>query len=459
METVKLSNKKHMAWLITFLVPIVILLVPNNETFTDPVQIFFAITLGVILWFAFELTNNFIPALLLPVAYTLSGITSASTAFSSWGSNTPWMVLGALLIVVIVERIGLLTRAAYFVLSKLAVSYKSFLYGLMVIGILFNLIFSGITYILLIPVVYGACCALGFKGTKEGAGIMLAGMCAANMPSMIVYNPGMLGIGAAVIEETMGISIGWMSCLLQNIVLFPLCFLMIFIITKLYKPEKAFYGKEFFESKKKEAGKMSIEEKKGLALLIVLLIGLVTSDIHGIDIGWITVLVTIAFYFPGINLGTEDDIKKINFPIVVFMVSCMSIGQVSAELGIGELLAGIITPIMENVPVPVFILITWLLAVIVNLMMTPLAAIAAFTIPIAQIALNYGISPIPVMYTFVQGLDQVFLPYEYLNYLFAFSFGLVTTKQFLQFFTLKMAVNIVYIMVIVVPYWMLIGLI
>ncbi len=458
MTTAKLPAKKKIAWLVTIVIPAIILLLPTTQDFNRDIKIFFAITVAVILWFALELTNNFIPALLLPVAYTLSGITSAETAFAPWAQNTPWMVLAALLIVVIVERIGLLTRAAYFVLGKLANTYNGFLYALLIVGILFNLLFSGITYILLIPVVYGVCRALKMDGTRAGVGIMLAGMCAANMPSMIVYNPAMIGMAASIVNSSLGVSIGWLQCLLQNIILFPLCFLMVFIITKIYKPDVPFQGKEYFEEKRKSFGKMSLEEKKGLVLLGILLIGLITSGIHGIDVGWVTVLVTICFYLPGINLGSEKDIRKINFPIVVFMVSCMSIGQVSSELGVGQLIANVVTPLMASVSTPIFIFITWLLAVVLNLLMTPLAAIATFSLPIAQIACDFGINPVPVLYTFVQGLDQVFLPYEYLNYLFAFSFGLVSTKQFLQFFTIKTALNIVYIMLIAVPFWMLIGL-
>lgn len=263
MTTAKLPMKKKISWLITIIIPAIILFLPTTQDFNRDVKIFFAITIAVILWFALELTNNFIPALLLPIAYTLSGITSAETAFSPWAQNTPWMVLAALLIVVIVERIGLLNRASYFVLGKLANTYNGFLYALLIVGILFNLLFSGITYILLIPVVYGICRALKMDGTKAGVGIMLAGMCAANMPSMIVYNPSMIGMATSIVQSSFGISIGWLQCLLQNVILFPLCFLMVFIITKIYKPDVPFQGKEYFEEKRKSFGKMTTDEKKG----------------------------------------------------------------------------------------------------------------------------------------------------------------------------------------------------
>ena len=90
--------------------------------------------------------------------------------------------------------------------------------------------------------------------------------------------------------------------------------------------------------------------------------------------------------------------------------------------------------------------------------MTPLAAMATFSIPIAQIAMALGENAKPFLYVFLNGLDQVFLPYEFVNYLLMFSFGVVTTKQFLSFFSLKMVLNIAYILIIVLPYWKIIGL-
>lgn len=458
METETLSIKKKIGWLISLVVPLVILLIPNNYIFTDNIQIFFAITVFIILWFAFELTTILIPALLLPVLYIISGITTASTAFSPWATNIPWMVLAALLIVIVVERVGLLNRAAYFVLWKSGGGYMQILLSLLLISCIFNLVFSGMTYVIVVPVVYGICKALSLENTKTGAGLMFAGMIAANMPSIIVYNPGWIGMSISIVESTMGLSVSYIECLMHNIVFLPLCFIMLFVISKMYKQDVEFQGKEFFEATYKSFGKMRKEEKKSLGVLIVLLLGLVTSGVHGIALGWIFLLAAVAFFLPGINVGNESDIAKVNFSLVIFMVSCMSIGQVSAELGIGGIIADLVGPIMGQTSPTIFVAITWLLAVVLNVMMTPLAAIATFSLPIAQIALDYGISPLPIFYAFFQGLDQVFLPYEYLNYLFAFAFGLVTTKQFLSFFSVKMLLNIVYLLLIAVPFWMVIGL-
>lgn len=457
MSTVALTKKKKIFWILTILIPCIILLVPNSETFTNDIQIFFAITVGIILWFCFELTDSFIPALVLPALYIASGITSADIVFAPWAQENIWMTLSAFLIIAILGRIGLLNRAAFYILSKFGDSYIKMLWSILVIGILFNLIFSGTTVIILMPIVYGIYKALHMEHTRAGAGLAITAMCAANMPSMMVYNPGMIGLAIGMTKD-LGVSVDFLQCLVQNIALIPFHILIVFLVTKMFKLDMDFQGKEYFQQMRMKQGKITKQEKKASILLLLLFILLATTKIHGIAMGWSTIFVTVMFFLPGINIGVTSDIPKINYSMVVFMAACMSIGEVSTQLGIGQLLADLVVPVLENLSTTGFIFCVWALTTVLNVFMTPLAVIAAFTVPMAQIAVDCGINPVPVIYTMMQGLDSVFLPYEWFGYLFAFSFGMVTTKEFLSFFPLKVFLNGVYVTVVMVLYWNLIGL-
>ena len=164
------------------------------------------------------------------------------------------------------------------------------------------------------------------------------------------------------------------------------------------------------------------------------------------------------FYMPGINIGSQDDLKQVNLSLVLFVAACTGIGSVSSELNIGQLIADMVIPMLQNTNKLGIIIIIWILAVIMNFMLTPLAAIAAFTVPIVQISLDLNINPLPIIYILNQGLDQLLLPYEKSEYLFAFSFNMLTMGQFLKFHGVKMLVNIIYIIAIAVPYWRIIGL-
>ena len=90
--------------------------------------------------------------------------------------------------------------------------------------------------------------------------------------------------------------------------------------------------------------------------------------------------------------------------------------------------------------------------------MTPLAIMATFAGPAVQIAQDLGMDPLPLLYTIQNGCDQVLLPYEYFTYLFVFSFGIISTPDFMKFFGIKMVLSLIYLLVLAVPYWMLLGL-
>ena len=197
-----------------------------------------------------------------------------------------------------------------------------------------------------------------------------------------------------------------------------------------------------------------------LALLVIalLVVFLVSGGWHGINIGWGFVFAASMMYLPGISVGTEADIKKINFPLIFFVTACMAIGGAANVLGLGKLLAETILPYMESASVFSTIGMVWLLCVVANFLMTPLAIWAAFSAPLTTVAHSLGIDPMAFYYAIFQGTDQIIFPYEYILYLVFFSFGLIGIKDFMKIFSLKMALNIVFLLGVLIPYWKLIGL-
>ncbi len=457
-EVKKVTGKIWAKWIVMFLAAAIILCIPTGEIFTEAIKRFAAVTAFIILWFAFEVTPNFVPALLLPVLYILSGIATPADVFAPWLSNMPWMILCAVLIINIVDRIGLLNRGAYFVLQKTGSSYSGILYGLMIIGFLFNIVLCGMVYMITIPLAYGICKTLNLGKSKTAVGIMFTGLLAANIPNFIIFSPGFIGMALGIVGPVTGLSIGWLQCLIQNSIFIPMAIVMVFVVKKMFPQDMPLKAKTFFAQKSKELGAMKQEEKGALLLLVILVIGLMTSGMHGINIGWIFVMITVAFYFPFFNIGNIEDFQNVNMTIVLFIASCMSIGQVSGILDLGTIIANLVIPVINNMSPTMFLVAIWGLAVLLNLLLTPMAAIAAFSLPLVQIAMSMGVDPTPAIYVFMQGLDQVFMPYEYANYLFMFSFGIVSMKQFITFCSTKMLINIVYIVLLAIPFWKLLGL-
>lgn len=458
MKTIERMSLKHkIGWIMTITIPLLIMLIPSNSLFTGQVRLFFAITSCAIIMLAFEVLPFFIPSILLPVMYIVFKLAAPVVAFSAWTTFLPWMLLTAFLIINILERIGLLERVAYLIIIKTKGTYQGLLIGMALIGILFNFFLTGANHLTLIPLAYGICKSLKLDGTQTAAGIILAAMLGANLPALIFYNPGYLGLELNI-AGPLGVTVGWLETLFHNIIFFPLVFIMIFIAGKMFKQDVQLPELDYFINKYKSLEKVTPEETKAIFILITLVILLMTSGIHGIGIGWIFVIMACMFYMPGINIGSQDDLKQVNLSLVLFVAACTGIGSVSSELNIGQLIADMVIPMLQNTNKLGIIIIIWILAVIMNFMLTPLAAIAAFTVPIVQISLDLNINPLPIIYILNQGLDQLLLPYEKSEYLFAFSFNMLTMGQFLKFHGVKMLVNIIYIIAIAVPYWRIIGL-
>lgn len=84
---------------------------------------------------------------------------------------------------------------------------------------------------------------------------------------------------------------------------------------------------------------------------------------------------------------------------------------------------------------------------------------ASIWVHIASSPRPLGISPESILYTFLFSGDMVFLPYGFVSYLIFFSFGMMTTGQFAKYHAMKNVATVVFFMVVMLPYWRLIGLV
>ena len=99
----------------------------------------------------------------------------------------------------------------------------------------------------------------------------------------------------------------------------------------------------------------------------------------------------------------------------------------------------------------------YVVAVVLNFLLTPLAILAGFSEPIAQIAAGLGLNPVGALYSLFLGCDQVLLPYEYLTYMIFYGFGLIKLTDFMKVLGLKMALATVLLAVVMIPWWHFVG--
>ncbi len=455
----QIDTKRLLSWCVIFGVPLAVLLIPVNDVFTMQHKMFMAATAWAILMFAFELVDNYIPCIILPFLYIILGVADWSTAFSGWYKPIPWQVLGMFLFVNALLRNGFLKRVAYSCILATPCTYNGVLWGMFIFGVVFNLFLPGGSCVAMATFAYSVCYALGLKQSKTATGITLAGVVGYLAPGFFIYVPsnfGCLVSAAAAVDPT--ITLNFAKYFGHNAIWLLFGPIMIFVISKMFKPEVPLAKKDFFRSEKEALGKMSRDEIVSLFGLLVIFFFVLFADKLGIDSTYAFVLVPAILSFPVFGVVTKEDIQNINFSFVFFIVTCMSIGFVAAGCGVSSLIANMIVPIMTDMGTYGVIALTWVLGVLVNFCLTPLAAMSSLGGPLTEIALSLSMDPHAILYAFNQGLDQLLFPYEYAIYLVYFSFGMIPMKDFIKFGAVKMVLSFVFMMVAAVPFWMFVGL-
>ena len=454
----KTNPKTLIMWICVIAAPIIVMLIPTQGVFTPQLRTFSAITLTAILLFAFNILPNFVVAVAPPVSYMLLKVAEPNIAFAAWFSNIPWMFMGGFLLANVLERIGLLNRVDFWSIIKTGGTYSGILWGLAIAGIILNLIAPGKAYVPMAALSFGICKALNFEKSRESAGIMMGGFFASWFPTFFLYNP-TFAIMPSLGKEVAPVQVTWIQYFINNIPFVLWLAVCIFMVIKLCKPKKQINIKDYAIQEYSKLGKVSLEEKKSLIVVSLLFIFMFTSDLHGIDVGWGFALIPLLFFIPGINVGKPVDISKINFTMAIFTTACLSIGHVANSLGIGQIIADAVLPLLQGKSVFFVIGAVWLVCVVAKIFLTPLATYATLTVPLTQIALSLGISPLVIYYTMNLSTTEILFPYQWALVLIFMGYNLTSGKDFTRIWGTKMILSFVFVLAIAVPYWMLIGLI
>lgn len=454
----KTSRKEIIMWAIVIIIPIIIMMIPTSEKFTPELRKYAAITLPSILLFVFNIIPNAVTAMGLMILYAIFNVVPGAVAFAAWTNFIPWMVIGGFLLANVLDRIGLLNRIAYWSIMKTGGTYNGIIAGLGLGGIILNILAPGRVYVAFAALAYGICRALNLEVSKESAGIMIAAFISSWFPTFFLYNSNFAtiqSIGAAVTE----IPVTYIQYLYHNVPYVIWYFLVLWMIAKVTKPKQDLDVKDFVTQEYKKLGKTTKEEYQGIAVTGILILFLLTTNIHKINIGWGFALIPFFFYLPGFKIGTVEDLTKINYQMVIFSTGALGIGQAASHLGLGTMIAEALMPILVGKS-PYFVFAAvWITVVIAKFFLTPLAVYATLTVPLTEIALNLNIDPLPIYYALNVATSEILLPYQWALVLIFTGYGMVATKDFIKIWGIKMAMSIVFLLAIAVPYWMFIGLI
>ena len=451
------------AWLITFLLPIAMMFLPLTEVFTAPIRAYIAITLWMILAVAFDLFNPLIPGVLVSVLYYVCGVAPVNVAFGCWTQEMAYTLVGCFVLAAALDECGLIKRIAYGAVIKLGGSFTGIVWGVYVGTVLAALLTFCNAFALAAVLVVGVCRSLQLKpNSKEGSIIMIAGLTGVVGCRNFIYAPGACGVvssGFSQVIDGFNITVGGYT--LHNLPHILFAVLFVFLLTKIYKTKNMNPLGSLEDVKQAYAAlgkfKNSTREKKAAVITVLLVAYIVACGFTGWNMNYAFMVAPFLYFFPGIEVATSKAIKSVDMGMTFLTVAFLGLGTVGAYLGLGDLIVEIMSPILANVSPTMAILGIILICYAANFIMTPLGIMAALAVPLASLSVNIGINPLSAAYTLIQSTDYILLPYESGPSLLFFAYGFWSMKDFIKVNTFKFVLYIAFVIVIIVPYWKLLG--
>ena len=461
----------HLKWLLSLLIPAGAYFAVQTAVQADPslnphLPMFFAITLWAITVWATDILPAVPSAAAMTFLYLLCNVAPAPVIFGAWGAFLPWICFGALILSEALEQTGLTRRLALQLMHLVGATFTRIVVSLMTVGMFMAFLLPDIMcrVIIFVAIAHGLVMALELDPkSRISSAIIMAGFCSATSPGYgFLTGTEMSLIAMDQIKSIITIPT-WGEYALANLPFIILyCCFSIFMCVKIIPGKEHIphedHLKEVVAERLRDMGPMTTQEWKLLILMICAITGLLTSKWHGLNGYFLYALIAICCYLPWIGLASFENVRKLNVGFLVFIVACLGMGSVAVHLGAAKWFASLVVPLIDGLSPIWLVLSSYLSAVAVNFMLTPLAAVSALSLPWAEIAQHVNMNPLPMLYSFLYGLDQYIFPYEYALYMYIFSTGYITPKHMFKGLGLHILFVAVILMLLQVPYWKLIGL-
>lgn len=468
-ESSVVESKKPMAmlqWAITILVPLMIY-------FCTPLdyagRAFLAITATAVILWIFALIPENITGLLIPISFVLFGVAEPELAFKPWAQILPWLVVAGMLLSEIMLDTGLAKRLAYKSLLLTGGSGKGIVLGFIATAFVLPLLVPSSVWakmFIMAPIGIAICKALDFKPlSKEATGIMLMA-CFVALSSGFAFQTGdetMVWVSQVMSEATQGkVNITWLAWL--KYMFLPGFFWSVFSILTAYYflVKKAFDQKgnikSVLEVQYREMGTFSRNEIKALLVVLLILLNFIFESHHQLNAAFVMVAIIALCFVPAIGLIKREKLQSINLWILFFVTGAMSVGMVAGATGVSKIVADQLLPVIKDFGPFGATMMAFTSGVVINFIMTPLGALAAFITVIADLAVQAGIHPLPLTMAYSLGLDIYIFPYEVAPVLYFFGLGYMSLREAIKVYVVRTLLSFAVVALVFAGYWKLVGI-
>jgi len=321
----------------------VFFILPGEYTFTAKIML--ALLVMSVFYWTLEPLPLGVTAVLLLVLMIMFHVVPMTIVFSGFSSPAVFLIIAGMMLAKGVNDTPLAKRLAYFILARWGGSAKGLLGSIIMIPQIqaFFIPAAAVRATLLVPVALMSLETIGAKKNSNLRKMILLAVAFAGTVSGTVVMTAAIGniLTVELLKEFVGIQISYIQWFMYTVpiwlLLIPAAWLILLKSFPLPDENKHFpHVKEEMQKKLHELGKMDLEERKCLGILI-LIVGLWFSEpLHGLHPSIPALLGVILMASPGLGCSKWENMVKINFDTVLLMGATLSLGYAFNQSGAAE---------------------------------------------------------------------------------------------------------------------------
>lgn len=428
--------------------------------------------LGIFSWaicaWVLAVLPDYVVALILCLAWVASGSVPFKTAFSTFSSDTWWLLVGALGMGVAVAKTGLLHRLSLKIMRFFPFTYRGQVLGMLLSGVLVAPLIPSITSKVAIigPFSLAVSDNMGLDRKSPGAVGIFAAMFTGSASTAPLFLSAsfmgyvLVGILPAAEQAHFSWTQWFLAALPWGMVLLVASFGAILLI---YGSKQPLASTNSSNRQNRELGPMTWKEKITVGVLMAALLLWISEPWHHISAA-IVALASISILL-GVGIYDRETFRnEIPWDALIFIGAIFSMGPVFSYLQIDAWLGKYASEWVAHFIASPYIL-TVILAVGIYLLryvlVSQLVCIALFTVLFTPMALQAGISPWVIGFIIYCATNVWNAFYQNSTFMVAFySTGgeMVTHRQMIVFSITYMIICLAGLL-ISVPYWKYLALI
>lgn len=455
---------KPLFWGLTLLIPCCIyFLAPTG--INPKLPLYFTLTSMAVMAWMFNIFPAIGVAALLTFAYMLGGVASPDVVFKPWTTVLPWLSFAAIIIGLAMEKTGLAKRVALWCIRLSGGSFNGLALGFILGGIILATFLSSILarMVILCTIAVGIIDALKIDSkSRLSSAIIFMAFIAGSGPQFLLLHSSESNIWAFdVLFKGTDVHVDFWTYALQSTP-FSICYTFIsMLLIYMVKGKENFSGenlKKFLIESYQELGPMKVSEKKLAVMCILLISAFVFQPWTHVNPVYFLCCLAVFCYMPFINILDPKEISNLGIMFLVFVTGCMSIGFVGGAVGANGWIISKLVPLLSGWSENISILMSYIVGVIINFALTPLAALGAVTPSIGELGKAMQVNPLPIFYAFNYGIDQYLFPYETVYFLYIFVTERITLRHIVPALILRIILCGLLLAFFAIPWWKFVGI-